>query len=210
MDLRITPKATVGLQLNLDPGAQVPIGSFVTASSTGEKFRTSSLAENKGTIAGIILANAEALNSIEVLAGAGDIDTIDNSVNGWNSVTNLDAPSQPGDLDLSTGDLLLTDGAEEVAQNIRIRLRFFQGEWFLDIRVGIPYFKHILVKSPNLDVVRFLFRKAIEDIPKVKTVERLDLTLDGNTRTLSAEIEVKTDLGETLGFEETLIFETLL
>lgn len=59
-------------------------------------------------------------------------------------------------LDPVTHDLLITnfdistvDDVDQVTQNLGIRLRFFLGEWFLNIGVGVPYYQSILIKSPN-------------------------------------------------------------
>ena len=44
----------------------------------------------------------------------------------------------------ANGDLALVDDGEEVAQHVKQRLDFFQGEWFLDQSLGLPWFQEIL------------------------------------------------------------------
>lgn len=89
-----------------------------------------------------------------------------------------------GDLDLSKSDLQLIDGSDAVAQHLLIRLRVFKGEWFLDQRVGVPYYQDILKKSPNLVAVRGIFTRAIVTSPGVNSLERLDLEFNKGARTL--------------------------
>lgn len=95
-----------------------------------------------------------------------------------------------GDLDFSTDDLVLLDHIEAVAQHLRIRLRFFLGEWFLDQRVGIPYFEKILGKVGRREnVVRSILRKAILDTSGVEALRSLSLTYTGETRLLTLEFD---------------------
>lgn len=86
------------------------------------------------------------------------------------------------DLYLTTsGDMRLTQSLEEeVAQHLRIRLRFFLGEWFLDTTQGIPFFRDVLRKNPSLSLLRALFRRAIQSTPGVDAVQKLDLSVDSS------------------------------
>lgn len=107
------------------------------------------------------------------------------------------------DLDLSRGgDLTLTP---DVAQAIRIRLKFFRGEWFLDREQGVPWFEQIFVKNPNLEHVRAIFRKVIVDTPGVGDVRTVEVTYDPLTRGLSLEFEADSDYGEISAVEEIAV-----
>lgn len=96
-----------------------------------------------------------------------------------------------GDIDLSTGDLRFVTGADAVEQHLRIRLRIYLGAWFLDTRVGIPYYSQILVKNPNLAAIESVYRRAITDTPGVDSLERIDLTFDTSTRRLDLTFSAK-------------------
>lgn len=110
-----------------------------------------------------------------------------------------------GDLVLREGDVLLIDNAERVAQQILITLRFWLGEWFLDVKDGIPYLEYVLVKSPNLLHIRQIFTEAIEQVEGVQRVEEMELAFDIKNRSLRVDYEVSTAYGlltrrEVLGY----------
>lgn len=96
-----------------------------------------------------------------------------------------------GQLDLSSGDLQFVTGADAVAQHLKIRLRFFSGEWFLDTRIGIPYFASFFVKQPNLSAIESIYRRAITTTPGVDKLERYDQTFDRDTRELSVSFSAR-------------------
>lgn len=97
----------------------------------------------------------------------------------------MDIKLTTGDIDVTTGDLVLLTGTDAMTQHITIRLQFFLGEWFLDVRVGIPYYEQILVKNPSTQVILSLFREAILETPGVEEVNDLALDYDGALRKLS-------------------------
>jgi hypothetical protein len=100
-----------------------------------------------------------------------------------------------GDLALEAGDLKLVDGLDAIAQDIQIRLRTFKGGWFLDERVGVPYYEDILVKNPNLAHIRSLYRKAIVETPGVVELLELELALDDANRQLTVSFKALTEAG---------------
>ena len=103
-----------------------------------------------------------------------------------------------GDLDLSGGQLHLTEGVEAIAQSIRARLLFFLGEWFLDPIAGVKYFGSVLVKNPQIPVIQSLFRAEILKTPGVASIDSLVLTYSATTRSLAVAFRVITDTGELL------------
>lgn len=111
-----------------------------------------------------------------------------------------------GDLALRDGDVLLIDNVERVAQQILITMRFWLGEWFLDVQDGIPYLDYVLVKSPNLLHIRQIFTEAIEKIEGVQRVEEMKFAFDVKNRSLRVDYEVSTNYGlltrrEVLGYD---------
>lgn len=102
-----------------------------------------------------------------------------------------------GDLSLVNGDFAWADGAQRVAQAVRVRLLYFLGEWFLDVSLGVPWYESILVKSPNLAHVATIMRGRIADTLGVDEVTSLELDLSG--RTLSVTWAATTDGTEISG-----------
>jgi hypothetical protein len=104
-----------------------------------------------------------------------------------------------GDLDLTSGNLRLeTDPAEALAIKLRARYRLFQGEYFLDTRIGVPYFQFILVHNPNLPVVKSILSKVITQTPGVKSLDTFDLTYDRGARTAAFTFRATTDTGAVI------------
>lgn len=99
------------------------------------------------------------------------------------------------DLLIIDGDLKLIDDAERIAQQIKITLQFWLGEWYLDISKGVPYLEHVLVKNPNMNHIRAIFREKILDVPGVTGVNKLQLSLDRKNRALSVSFEAETTAG---------------
>ena len=60
----------------------------------------------------------------------------------------------------------------------------FAGEWFLDTREGIPYFR-IVSERPDMSLLRSLFRRALLAVPGVADVGRISTAFEGRTRLLS-------------------------
>lgn len=103
------------------------------------------------------------------------------------------------DWDFSTGDLILLEGSDAVAQQLRIRLRMFEGEWFLDTRVGIPYFGAILVKNPNFGAIKAIFRSAIVTTPGIAEADNIVISLNSN-RQATVAFQALLDDGTNLDF----------
>lgn len=97
------------------------------------------------------------------------------------------------DLLIVDNDLKLIDKAERIAQQIKITLKFWLGEWFLDTSKGVPYLEYILVKNPNLNHIRAIFREKILDVPGVTAINTLDLVHDRQNRKLTVSYEVEAD-----------------
>lgn len=100
------------------------------------------------------------------------------------------------DLAIEAYDFGLVDGIERVQQQIKIRLAFFLGEWFLDTEFGIPWFQELLGQKPvPLDRVDAVLREQIAGVPDVESIESLSLDYTAATRKLTVTFRVKTTFG---------------
>lgn len=106
------------------------------------------------------------------------------------------------DLRLDDVTLVLTSGqAESVAQHLRIRMQFFLGEWFLNLREGVPFYRDILVKNPSTQTVRAIFRRVVLSTPGVEALTAFDLRLDKAARSLDLAFSARLSGGEILAAE---------
>jgi hypothetical protein len=99
------------------------------------------------------------------------------------------------DVVIENGDLVLTSGVESVAQDVEIRLSFFLGEWFLDTRLGVPYFQRILGQKPRFSTVATILKKAIFTTPGIISISNFELDWVGATRTMNVSFNAESTEG---------------
>jgi hypothetical protein len=89
-------------------------------------------------------------------------------------------------------------GISGVIQRIRTRVQIFLEEWFLNESVGIPYFQKLLGHKFNLIVANSSFRKEIAKVQGVVQVRTVNVTFEGRTRTLTIDLNARTEFGDLL------------
>jgi len=109
-----------------------------------------------------------------------------------------------GDLDLSAGSRSFVRGKDYIAQKIRQRLGFFKGEWYKDTTLGVPWLQDVLIKSPSLEVVRSVVRRAILAVPGVTSVPKCFVDFDTQTRVVVITFTAVYGTGQTLEDSLTL------
>ena len=86
-----------------------------------------------------------------------------------------------GDLYLAaetvSGRLADTELTDSIIQAIRIRLKWFQGEWRLNPSYGMPYLKEVYVKSPDTALLASRVRREIL-AAGADSVESVSVTVD--------------------------------
>jgi len=107
------------------------------------------------------------------------------------------------DLTVEKYDLNLVDDLAATAQRIKIRLKFFLKEWFLERSVGVPYYESVLEKAPDLPYVENILKTTILETPRVLTLTSFSLDYDNFTRRLIINFGVLTEDGD-LVFNEVL------
>lgn len=91
-----------------------------------------------------------------------------------------------GDLIIFDFDLQLVSGVDQIAQNLSIRLRFFFGEWYLNILVGIPYYQYFFIKDPNQIQVETFLKNEIAYTRGIQQITAFNSSFDGITRIFTA------------------------
>ena len=99
----------------------------------------------------------------------------------------------------SRGDLLVTKAGDilledSVAQKIRIRLLWFEGEWRWNTDEGMPYMTSLLVKNPDTDYFEGLVRERIFSVDEVTEVKSVSIICDNKTREAVIRYTALTDL----------------
>lgn len=111
------------------------------------------------------------------------------------------ALSDDGDLEVTLGSARVVTGTEALAQRLSIRLKFFRGDWFLNVLEGVPYHDYVLRKRTSAAVRREVFRRAIATTRGVQQIVSLNVELDQRTRVLSVTGEVLAEDLSTVPFE---------
>lgn len=102
------------------------------------------------------------------------------------------------DIDTENNTLSLVESSEATAQRLRIKLKTFLGEWFLDTRIGMPYFQEFFVKKPNKLVMDSRIREAVEEDEGIESLNSINYDFDATTRALSFSFTATLVSGETI------------
>jgi hypothetical protein len=101
------------------------------------------------------------------------------------------------DIFFENGNVVYVSGIDQIVQNIKVRLDFYLGEYFLDITVGFPWFEQVLRKNVNLDQIENRLKQEILATEGVDYIETFDMSLDRRNRRLHVEFTAATILGST-------------
>lgn len=102
------------------------------------------------------------------------------------------------DLVLEDFDFNLVDDTKQIAQNLAIRLRFFLGEWYLDITQGLPYYEIFFVKAPNEIQVESALKAEIVNTRGIVELTGFTSTFDARKRLFSVRFSARSISGEEL------------
>lgn len=103
-----------------------------------------------------------------------------------------------GKLAIVNGSLQLTTTLKDyVVAAIKERVSMFAGEWYLDTREGIPYFR-VVSERPDLRLLKSLYRRAVLAVPGVADITLCELSFDGPRRELTVLIDCTLTDGEVI------------
>ena len=103
-----------------------------------------------------------------------------------------------GDLALGQDNFWIGYSAAEVAQNVRTRLKFFLGEWFLNTQDGTDWFGSVLGKGSPLATRESVIRRRILLTPGCAGMTAFSLTTDIATRLLTVNASIVSQSGENI------------
>lgn len=98
------------------------------------------------------------------------------------------------------GSPVILTGIEAIKQKVKLRLRFFLGEWFLNTSEGVSWRQNIFVKNPNMTIVNSVIKEAILGTTGINGIVSFELLIDKTNRTLTVNFKAQTNYGiATLG-----------
>ena len=110
--------------------------------------------------------------------------------------TDIKLNTSSHDIDLSQGSILLHDSnTEVVAQRVKIALLTKQGEWFVNLLEGIPYYTEFFRNKNNKSYIDQYMINYINNIQDVTTIQDYTSTI-GNDRVLRISVTIITDDGD--------------
>jgi hypothetical protein len=103
-------------------------------------------------------------------------------------------------LDVDTGRMILPPrpirGAARIAQSIRIALRTWLADWFLDTTQGVPFLEQILARKAKPETIEAILRGQILLVNGVLSIQ--SFTMDINNRTRVCTIKFVANSAEGL------------
>lgn len=113
--------------------------------------------------------------------------------------------SETGDLLMNdSGDFVMMEGVEEIAQCCHIGIGTNKGEWFLNPDMGIDFTK-FLGKQLNEEDMRDELTQGLMQEERIQSVDLIKFTTDSSSRTLLVTFDATSTDGERIQAEEVSI-----
>jgi hypothetical protein len=106
------------------------------------------------------------------------------------------------DLFIKRYDLSLVSGLQSTGQRLKVKLKLFFSEWYLNRLFGVPYYQDILKKAPDLILIEARLKEAILKTPLVIEILQFALDFDVNQRRLFVNFSVRTAEGNLTIIED--------
>jgi hypothetical protein len=83
------------------------------------------------------------------------------------------------DIEVIDGKLSLVASKDElIVQLVKVALGTYQGEWYLDSSIGVPYYQSILKKGVDKVLVDSIFRRVITETTGVDRIIKFNSTVN--------------------------------
>ena len=102
------------------------------------------------------------------------------------------------DIAVSAGVPASVEGADAIAQGIRVRFSVWRGEWFYEPSEGLPVFQYLLTRGVPTEALTMVFDRALAKCPGVAARKSLGIIRDNAARTLAVDFVVQTTSGAIL------------
>lgn len=104
-----------------------------------------------------------------------------------------------GDWTFGAGRAGYADRSESVAQRVKTRLLSFQGDWFLDLSHGLPWFQ-LIERPANLGRIERAVKAQILQTDGVSAVTAFSMSPNVTTR----QLNITTTIVDIYGVESTI------
>lgn len=101
------------------------------------------------------------------------------------------------------GNLVIVDQLEDVRQRVLFRLRFWLGQWFLQVRSGVPYRPEIFQRPTSVGLAAAVVSDQIRSVDEVTGVSEVFAEIDPLTRKMTYSATVSTRYG-SMSMNETV------
>lgn len=88
------------------------------------------------------------------------------------------------DLAIVGGTVPLVKKSDAIRQNATQRLKIYQGEFFLDLTEGTPFYQSILGKRVDIFLIDQILQERIIDTPGIISLDEFELDYDASLRRL--------------------------
>lgn len=90
------------------------------------------------------------------------------------------------DIIIQDKDLVLINNEPDMSkQSVVINLRFWRGEWWLDLTRGVPYLQELLRKGVDKVFVDTVIKDAIRDSYNIQSINEFESEVSGRKYTLT-------------------------
>lgn len=100
------------------------------------------------------------------------------------------------DLQIKNGAFRLVTGSQEVTQRIKVALRHYYREYFLNVEAGVPWYEQILGSKGGQSKVSNIIRTQILAVPGVKRIVTFSTNYNSATRKLNITTSVIVQKGQ--------------